>query len=184
LLFHVLDISALMVLVGLFFSFQRRMRDAGALAVQQFANDAVPLILLFAIAVTGLMLTVSAAFLQGFSYSFIALAHAIVVILFLLYLPFGKFFHMFQRPAQLGVILYKDAGASGERARCAACGEEYASQMHVSDLIQVEMALGFDYRLNEQPGHYQHICPRCRRKLLALNQLHALTAAQQEARHG
>ena len=178
--FHTLDISALMIVVGLFFSFQRRMRDAGALAVQQFANDAVPLILLFAIAITGLMLTVSAAYMRGFSYSFIALAHAITVILFLLYLPFGKFFHMFQRPAQLGVTLYKDAGAAGPRARCAACGEDYASQMHIDDLIAVEAALGFDYSLPAGPDHYQRVCPRCRRKLLALNQLRVITAARED----
>ena len=34
----------------------------------------------------------------------------------LLFLPFGKFFHIFQRPAQLGVKLYQEAGDAGEEA--------------------------------------------------------------------
>ncbi len=59
--------------------------------------------LLFAIAVTGLALTASQWWLEGQYYSFLAILHAITVITALLYLPFGKFFHIFQRPAQLGV---------------------------------------------------------------------------------
>ena len=42
--------------------------------------DFLPLILLFAISVTGLALTVSQAWLRGASYSFLAILHAITVI--------------------------------------------------------------------------------------------------------
>ena len=170
LFFHALDISAVVVIVGVGFAFARRLKDKGAMSVQQLANDGVPLILLFAIAMTGLMLTVSAAYLKGYSFSFIAISHAVSVILFLLYLPFGKFFHLFQRPAQMGVALYKRDGKAGEQARCARCGDEYASAMHVADLKQVQAALGVDYRLADD-GHYQDICPACRRKSIALSQL-------------
>jgi hypothetical protein len=93
------------------------------------------------------------------------------VIVTLVWLPFGKFFHIFQRPAQLGVSFYKDAGARGEQARCARCGTAFASQMHVNDLIDVEHRLGYRY---ETPGaptdHFQRICPRCRRILPAIAQ--------------
>ena len=61
---------------------------------------------------------------------------AITVIFTLLWLPFGKLFHIFQRPAQLGVSFYKDAGERGEQAHCARCGHPYASKMHVDDLIE------------------------------------------------
>ena len=84
-----------------------------------------PLILLFAISITGLALTVSQEWLGGSFYDFIAILHAITVIAALLYLPFGKFFHIFQRPAQLGVKLYQRAGDEGEGAACARCGERY-----------------------------------------------------------
>jgi hypothetical protein len=43
--------------------------------------------------------------------------------------------------------------------------------MHVEDLIQVERELGYRYELTDSPAeHYQWICPRCRRALLAIAQ--------------
>ena len=104
-------------------AFRRRMLDHGAAAVQQFGEDILPLVLLFAISVTGLMLTASYTWMKGYAYDFLAILHAVTVIFTLLWLPFGKFFHIFQRPAQLGVSFYKDAGArerAGARAGAAA----------------------------------------------------------------
>jgi hypothetical protein len=148
---------------------KRRMTDHGAAALQQFSEDFLPLIALFAISVTGLMLTASYTWMRGYAYDFIAILHAITVILTLLWLPFGKFFHIFQRPAQLGVSFYKDIGARSEQAQCRRCGDEFASLMHVEDLIRVEQELGYRYELPDSPAeHYQWICPRCRRSLLAI----------------
>ena len=96
-------------------AFRRRMIDHGAVAVQQFGEDILPLLLLFAISVTGLMLTASYTWMRGYAYDFLAILHAVTVIVTLLWLPFGKFFHVFQRPAQLGVSFYKDAGAAASR---------------------------------------------------------------------
>ena len=48
---------------------------------------------------------------------FMGITHAITVILLLVWLPFGKFFHVFQRPAQLGVALYQLEGA-GPPSEC------------------------------------------------------------------
>ncbi|HEV2445591.1 MAG TPA: MFS transporter, partial [Candidatus Sulfopaludibacter sp.] len=134
LLFHGLDISAMLVLAGIALSLWRRMIDKGARALQQFGMDFLPIILLFAISVTGLALTVSQEWLRGSAYSFLAILHAVTVIAALLYLPFGKFFHIFQRPAQLGVKLYQDAGEEDAGAICVRCGERFASRMHIDDL--------------------------------------------------
>jgi hypothetical protein len=129
----------------------------------------MPLFLLFAISVTGLLLTVSYTWLKGYAYEFLAILHAVTVIFTLLWLPFGKFFHIFQRPAQLGVKFYKDIGREGEQAACARCGQVYATKLHVEDLIEVERQLGYRYEMPGDPaGHYQHVCPPCRRKLFAL----------------
>src|SRR5207244_5405107 len=124
--------------------------DQGAQAVQSFAMDFFPLILLAAISITGLALTVSSLWLRGNFYDFLSILHAMTVIAALLYLPFGKFFHIFQRPAQLGVKLYQESGESGEGAFCARCGERFASRMHIDDLKAVLQPLGFDYTF---PGH-------------------------------
>lgn len=169
LIFNILDIAAVMVISGVVLALWRRAHDGGALAVQQFANDLLPLILLFAVSITGLLLTVSTHFLEGSQYVFLSQFHAVTVILTLLYLPFGKFFHVFQRPANFGVAYYKEAGARGEQARCLRCGQPFASRLHVEDLKQVEEALGIRYRF-EAGAHYQDVCPSCRRKNLALIQ--------------
>jgi len=170
-LFHGLDVAAVLVLIGIALSLWRRMRDEGALAVQSFAMDFFPLILLFAISVTGLALTASTVWLRGQFYGFLSILHAITVIAALLYLPFGKFFHIFQRPAQLGVKLYQDAGEAGEGAFCSRCGERFASRMHIDDLAGILPQLGFDYRVPGPAGHWQQICPACKRKAIALAQI-------------
>ncbi len=167
--FNILDISAAMVLIGIFFAMWRRGRDHGAMAVQQFSNDLLPLVFLFSISITGLFLTVSTHLMGGLHYVFLSQIHAVTVILTLLYLPFGKFFHIFQRPAQLGVDFYKQAGEAGPPALCLRCGEPYGTRLQMDDLKQVQAELGVKYQMADGT-HYQDVCPACRRKNLALTQ--------------
>ena len=121
--FHGLVWSSFLVIAGVMIAMRRRLRDHGAAAVQLFSEDFMPLILLFAISVTGLMLTASYTWMKGHGYEFLAILHAITVIFTLIYLPFGKFFHIFQRPAQLGVSFYQDVGQREGAAACARCQE-------------------------------------------------------------
>jgi nitrate/nitrite transporter NarK len=167
--FHGLVWSSFLVIAGVMLAFRRRMVDHGAVATQQFAQDVLPLLLLFAISVSGLMLTASYTWMHGYAYEFLAILHAAVVIITLLWLPFGKLFHVFQRPAQLGVGFYRDAGKLAEQAHCRRCGQPFASAQMVRDLTTVERELGFRYDLPDG-AHYQEICPRCRRALFGLAQ--------------
>ncbi|NUQ76577.1 MAG: MFS transporter [Polyangiaceae bacterium] len=169
-IFHGLVWASFLVIAGVMLAFRRRMIDRSALAVQQFGEDILPLVLLLAISVTGLLLTVSYTWLKGYAYDFLAVLHAVTVIVTLLWLPFGKFFHIFQRPAQLGVAFYKDAGKRTEQARCARCDAPYASAAMIRDLMAVERDLGFRYETDGPEGHYQRVCPRCRRALFGLAQ--------------
>jgi hypothetical protein len=167
--FNVLDISAVLVIAGVALALWRRARDRGELAVQQLGNDLLPLVMLFAVSITGLFLTVSTHLMRGLHYAFLSQLHAVTVIFTLLYLPFGKFFHIFQRPAQLGVAFYRDAGAERGSASCARCGGAFASRIHIDDLKQVERELGIRFEaLDARGAHYQDVCPSCRRKNLAL----------------
>ena len=143
--------ASFLVIVGVLLALRRRMRDHGAAALQQFGEDMLPLLLLFAISVTGLMLTASYPWMKGYAYDFLAILHAVTVIFTLLWLPFGKFFHIFQRGLQLGVGFYKDVGRQGEQAHCRRCGEAFASRMHVEDLITVERQLGYRYEIPGSP---------------------------------
>jgi len=178
LLFHGLDVAAVLVIPGVMLALRRRMRDEGASAVQLFSEDFLPLILLFAISVSGLLLTVSYTWLEGYGYDFLKLFHAITVIFTLIYIPFGKFFHIPQRPAQLGVEFYKDVGAREEPARCRRCGQPFTSRLHVQDLIKTERDLGYHYEIDHTVEHYQWICPPCRRALFSLAQGRLIQGAQ------
>ncbi len=170
-LFHGLVWSSFLVIAGVMLAMRRRMRDEGAAAVQRFVEDFMPLILLFAVSLTGLMLTASYTWMKGYAYTFIAILHAVTVIATFLWLPFGKLFHVFQRPAQLGVGFYKDVGSAEEKAHCRRCGHPFTSRMHVEDLIEVERRLGYSYEMPGSPAeHYQWTCPPCRRAMLAIAQ--------------
>jgi len=181
LLFHGLVWSSFLVIAGVLMALRRRFRDHGAAALQSLQEDILPLFMLFAISVTGLLLTVSYTWLKGYGYEFLAITHAVTVIATLLWLPFGKFFHIFQRPAQLGVKFYRDAGGEGEQELCARCRLPFATAMQIDDLIEVEAEMGYRYEMpGREAGHYQRLCPLCRRKMLALAHGHLSPSAHDE----
>ena len=171
--FHLLDIAAVLVLAGVFMFLARRLRDPGALATER-SNDFLALAGLFAVSVTGLALTASNLWMEGRFYVFLNTVHALTVIVGLMYIPFGKLFHIFQRPANLGVTYYKRAGAEGPQQGCARCGQAFGSQLQMTDLKEVLPQVGFDYALPGDAGNYQDHCPPCRRKLVALAQSRAV----------
>uniref|UniRef100_UPI0022869C21 hypothetical protein n=1 Tax=Streptomyces sioyaensis TaxID=67364 RepID=UPI0022869C21 len=100
--FHGLDLAALLVIAGAGYFLWRRLRDRAAAPGGRVAYDLVPLLALLVISVTGLLLTFSALFLHGGGYRFLALLHMASVVFTLVYLPFGKFFHPVQRSGAVG----------------------------------------------------------------------------------
>ncbi len=168
LLYHGLDIAAILVLGGVFIFLRRRLRDPGALAIER-SGDWLALAGLFAVSVTGLFLTASSLWLEGRFYAALNTIHAITVILGLMYIPFGKLFHIFQRPGTLGVAYYKAANEVGEQVSCRRCGDDFASVRQITDLQEILPELGFDYSDGDD-GNYQETCPRCRRTQVALAQ--------------
>jgi hypothetical protein len=171
-IFHVLDWTALLLLVGLAIALFRRSSDVGLLTTQRFGFDLVPVILLVAIAVTGLALTASSVLWQGRFYWFISLVHQVTVVGWLLSLPFGKFFHIVERPASIGVTLYQTVnqdvehyGEQPQTGACKRCGRELPSQQFVDDLKATLVELGMDYDLGGEQGWLQDYCPTCKRVL-------------------
>jgi hypothetical protein len=167
-MFHALDFTAVMVIAGCAIAIHRRLRDRGAIALQQFTLDFVPHMLLIAISVTGLMLTASSLWLHGYMYHFIALTHQATVIMTLFYLPFGKLFHVVQRPASIGVELYQERAREMRQASCARCGTEFVAQLWLDDLKTVIDKLGFDYSMPDGKK-LQDYCPRCKRVMRGLS---------------
>jgi hypothetical protein len=161
-MFNLLNLSAVMVIVGALLALHRRLKNEGSATRQQFGNDILPLLLLLAISGTGLLLTFSTHALGGAGYPALSLLHAVVVSATLLYIPFGKFFHIFQRPAQMGVVLYRRENERMSPARCRVCGEGFAGPMHLADLKEVFSASGFGW------DRHLETCPRCKRRMLGV----------------
>lgn len=172
-LFHALDFTALLLIIGVGIALWRRTTDVGLRTTQRFGFDLVPLVLLFAIAITGLALTASSLWWHGKFYWFISLAHQVTVVAWLLSIPFGKFFHIVQRPASIGVTLYQTVShdvehygrSRAEPGRCRRCGEELPSQQFIGDLRATLGELGQDYDLGGDRGWLQEYCPTCKRVL-------------------
>jgi hypothetical protein len=116
-LFHALDWTMVLLIIGVAMALWRRMTAAGLLTTQRFGFDLMPLVLLLAIAVTGLALTASSLWWEGKFYGFISLTHQITVMAWLLSLPFGKFFHIIERPTSIGVTLYQTINQDVEHSQ-------------------------------------------------------------------
>ncbi|WP_256103412.1 MFS transporter [Streptomyces sp. ODS05-4] len=160
LLFHGLDIAAILVIPGAGYFLWRRMKDRGAMTGQRFAYDLVPLLALIIVSVTGLLLTFSSIFLHGGGYEFLAVLHMVSVVFTLIYIPFGKFFHIVQRPAAVGMQLFKYTAKRDEKVfPCRRCGQLIDTAPYVENLqgTMRDLNLGFD--------EWAAYCPRCKRVL-------------------
>ncbi|MFI8521441.1 MFS transporter [Streptomyces sp. NPDC085481] len=168
LMFHGLDIAAVLVIPGASYFLWRRMKDRTAITGQRFAYDLVPLIALIVISVTGMLLTFSSIFLHGGGYEFLAILHMVSVVFTLIYIPFGKFFHIVQRPAAVGMQLFKytarrKEGAAGVDGSgllaCRRCGQPIDTAPYVENLQGTMRDLKLDF------DEWAEYCPRCKRVL-------------------
>ncbi len=188
--FNALNFSAVMVLAGVALAVWRRLNDPGERATQTFSEDWLPLLILFAVAASGLALSVDARWFGGRTYRVWATTHSASVIVFLLHIPFGKLFHIFQRSAAWAAAVNKNAARSAPIARCQSCGSEFASAAQIEDLKFLQTAMGYEFTLEAtgEPAdrrhkfHYQQICPPCRRRWIALSQSHSFGRGEPPAR--
>ncbi|MCK6529675.1 MFS transporter [Myxococcota bacterium] len=167
--FHALNVTAALLIVGVAMALWRRLLDVGNLTTQRFGFDLLPLVLLFAIAVTGMALTASTLWWEGRFYWFVSLTHQVAVVAWLLSIPFGKFFHIVQRPASVGVTLYQQVGqgiegegASPQPMPCRRCGRSLPSAQFVRDLKDTLRDLHQDYDMGGGAS-LQDLCPSCKR---------------------
>ncbi len=195
-IYHALVFSSLLLLVGLVLAFHRRFHDLANIAIQRFGFDLMPLATLFAIVLTGLALTADSTFFNGAYYWFISLTHEAVVVLWLISLPFGKFFHIIERPATVGIELYWRAGEDSDARHCPRCGQAFAPRQFIDDLKRTLDDIGQDYAVapaappTVQPAQdrrgtqgaptapaltwWQDFCPDCKRVMRGEANLAAL----------
>lgn len=160
LIYHGLNWAGIAVIIGCLMAMYRRYKEEKKLVEQSKVYDFFPLLLLITISVTGSLLTVSAYFMKGTFYVGIGLAHQIAVIIFLLYFPFGKFWHL---PLRFLAVVIPAYHSLEEQKPCSRCGREYATGTQIKD---VQLALSkrrLSVPIENSNFHMSDLCSECRR---------------------
>lgn len=170
LIYNGLNITAAMVLVGVIMALLRRLHNHDLKVTERAEFDLLPLYILLAVTVTGLLLTVSYKLLGGFMHPQMSLVHQITVILFLIYFPFGKLFHLPIRPLATAVPMNYQEEYMVDTRSCNKCGTKYSSDDQIDDVKSILHAQQFDLKL-EDGTYLADYCPTCRRKIRVMSQL-------------
>lgn len=163
LFYNALNITAFMVIGGVCMALYRRLKDMQARAEQTFVYDFLPLYLLLFISITGLWLTFSNIFLQGFAHPFMSVVHQWSVIITLIYLPFGKLSHIPFRPMSILARNYREHYGEQQMKACKVCGSEFVSVEQSNDVIAVLKQNEIEFNMKEG-FHLAELCLPCRRK--------------------
>lgn len=159
-IYHGLNWSGLMVLVGCTMALVRRAVEKKTLVEQGKEYDIFPLVLLIAVTVTGTLLTVSAMWMRGMFYVGIGITHQITVIVLLLYFPFGKFWHVPLRFLALVIPMYHQLE---NQKPCARCGREYATEAQIKDVQLALKNRNLSVPIEQTSLHMSDLCSECRR---------------------
>ncbi|QOY38643.2 MFS transporter [Anaerobacillus isosaccharinicus] len=169
-IYNGLNITALMVLVGVIMALVRRIHNHDLKVTERAEFDLLPLYILLAVTVTGLLLTVSYKFLGGLIHPQLALIHQITVVLFLIYFPFGKLFHLPIRPLATAVPMNYQEEIMVDTRSCKKCGTKYSSDDQIADVKSILHSQQFDLKL-EDGSYLADYCPNCRRRIRVMTQL-------------
>jgi len=165
LMFHALTLCGVAVALGATYFIAARWRRRGEPGATG-AFHLAPLLLLLAVALTGLALPLSRTMPAAFRFA--ALAHELTVVVLLVALPFSKLGHLFTRPLQIGALLVKAPGEP--RRACVGCGAELAPVAQLEAVAALLAARGLQF-----DAHAEH-CQPCRRRLVATTQARLLGA--------
>ncbi|MCT8140425.1 MFS transporter [Anaerobacillus sp. CMMVII] len=169
-IYNGLNITALMVLVGVIMALVRRIHNHDLKVTERAEFDLLPLYILLAVTVSGLLLTVSYKFMGGFFHPQLALGHQITVVLFLIYFPFGKLFHLPIRPLATAVPMNYQEEMMVDTRSCKKCGTKYSNDDQIEDVKAILHAQQFDLKL-EDGTYLADYCTNCRRKIRVMSQL-------------
>ncbi|MGV2940182.1 MFS transporter [Mesobacillus sp. LC4] len=165
-----LNIGAIMVLIGAGMALYRRITDYDVKVTQRFEFDILPLIILLAVTVTGLILTIQYTFLDGWMHHYMSLIHQVTVIVMLMYFPFGKLFHVPIRPLATAVPMSYQEVVKVDTKSCKSCGQVYSNDDQIADVQAILKSQNFDLQLSD--GSYlSDYCTGCRRRMRAMKQM-------------
>ncbi|PLR96916.1 MFS transporter [Bacillus sp. T33-2] len=168
--YNALNIGAIMVMIGVCMALYRRVTDYDVKVTQRFEFDILPLLILLAVTATGLFLTVSYTFLEGWMHHYMSLIHQVTVVVMLMYFPFGKLFHVPIRPLATAVPMSYQETVKVDTKACKCCGQVYSDDAQIADVQAILKAQNFDLQLAD--GSYlSDYCTACRRRMRALKQM-------------
>ncbi|MBM7649078.1 nitrate reductase gamma subunit [Bacillus ectoiniformans] len=165
-----LNITAVMVLIGVSMALARRIVNQDVKVTQRTEFDLFPLYLLLAVTGTGLILTVSYALLDGFMHHYLTLVHQVTVVVLLVYFPFGKLFHFPIRPLATAVPLNYQEEVNVDTRPCKRCGDMYSSDDQITDVKGILEVQSFDLQLADG-SFLSDYCPACRRRIRVMKQM-------------
>ncbi|MEW9671978.1 MFS transporter [Ammoniphilus sp. 3BR4] len=170
LVYNGLNITAIMVMVGVIMAIVRRIKEKDVKVTQRAEYDLFPLYLLLAVTMTGLVLTVSYKFLGGWMHQYLTVVHQITVVIFLVYFPFGKLFHLPIRPLATAVPMNYQEVVKVDARACKKCGTNYSNDDQISDVKEILAAQSFDLKMAD--GTYlADYCQPCRRRIRVMKQM-------------
>jgi len=170
LIYNGLNITALMVMVGVSMALGRRLKNQDVKVTQRAEFDLLPLYILMAVTLSGLLLTVSYVFLEGWMHHYLTLIHQITVVIMLIYFPYGKLFHLPIRPLATAVPMNYQEVVKVDTRACKKCGTTYSSDDQISDVKEILAVQKFDLQLAD--GTYlADYCPACRRRIRVMKQM-------------
>jgi hypothetical protein len=170
LVYNGLNITAMMVLIGVTMALIRRSKNQDVKVTQRVEFDLFPLYILLWVTVSGLILTVSYKFLGGWMHNYLALIHQITVVIFLVYFPFGKLFHLPVRPLATAVPMNYQEVVGVDTRECKSCQLPYSNDDQINDVKEILGVQSFDLQLAD--GSYlADYCPSCRRRIRVMKQL-------------
>ena len=156
LVFHALALAGVAVVAGATWFLVARLRQR-RLPGTATGFHVGPLLLLLAVALTGLGLPVSRQAPDVFR--MVAMLHEASVIVLLVAIPFSKLGHILIRPLQLGARLVRAADVRW--AACAGCGTRLAPVAQLAAVERLLAARGVRF------ADHQRRCPTCRRRQVA-----------------
>ncbi|WP_147534204.1 hypothetical protein [Bacillus marasmi] len=160
LIYHGLNWTGIAVIIGCGMAMYRRYSEEKKLVEQAKEYDFFPLILLIVISITGSLLTFSTYFIEGRFYLGISISHQIAVIVFLLYFPFGKFWHI---PLRFLAIVIPAYHALESQKKCSRCGIDYATETQIEDVQLALSKRSLSVPIEQTDLHMSDLCSECRR---------------------
>lgn len=161
---NAINIGSVLLLVGLGLCFYRHLANSGHDPEERPPEIFLPLLVLLAVTLTGLAMTVSYKVLGGVAYRQLGVLHMISVMLGLLWLPYGKLFHVVLSPITAILDTLEEADGA-VAAACANCSRPISAAWSNESLVKTVSSVSLIHQRGEvDVSKALALCPTCKRR--------------------